>query len=118
MKKAFRIVLAALLLASMLLALTACGGSNEPETPADPAKAIVGQWKYKSGNYVYTFKDDGTGSYDAAGTLMEFTYEIDGENLSILYSGSSAPFKTTFSINGKELDVKDSNGNSTIYIRQ
>ena len=117
-KKILTIAVAALLLTAMLFALTACGGEKEPEAPADPAKAIIGSWKYKSGNYVYTFKEDGTGSYDAAGNLMEFTYEIDGENISILYSGSSSPFKTTFSINGNQLDVKDSLGNSTIYNKQ
>ena len=113
MKKTVRIVLSAMLLLAMLVVLTACGGdSNKEPEPVDPAKAIVGNWVYGSNSrYEYEFKEDGTGSY--AG--RNFTYTIDGDKISILYEGDSVPFETTFSIDGKKLDVKDSLGNSTIY---
>ena len=101
MKKMF---IAAFLFASVLL-LTGCG-----------KKGIVGKWAY--GSYVYTFNEDKTCTYDAAGALMECTYEVDGENLSILYKGNTVPFKTTFKIEGNKLHVMDSFGNDTVYTRK
>ena len=49
---------------------------------------------------------------------MECTYEVDGDKLSILYNGNSAPFETTYTIEGKKLNIKDSFGSDTIYERQ
>ena len=84
--------------------------------------SIVGSWKYESADYTYTFKEDGTGTYNALGTIMEFTYTIDetGEEkkISILYKGNTAPFETTFTIKDKELNIKDSFGKDTIYKKQ
>ena len=36
----------------------------------------------------------------------------------ILYDGNTAPFETTFSIDGKKLNIKDSFGNDTIYTKK
>ena len=84
------------------------------------ANGIVGKWETKLGSYsyVYTFNEDKTCTYDAAGTLMKGTYEIDGDKISILYDGNTAPFETTFSIEDNKLNVKDSMGNDTIYTRK
>ncbi|MBO4897120.1 MAG: hypothetical protein J5590_02325 [Clostridia bacterium] len=120
MKKFFAVILSA----ALLFSLFGCGGKNAAtETPAaedaQESSAIVGQWKndtYLPGTeFIYTFNDDGTGEYDAGGTLMKFTYEIDGENISILYDGNTAPFETTFQIDGDTLNVLDSLGNDTLY---
>ena len=75
--------------------------------------SIVGKWA--QGSYVYTFNEDKTCSYDVAGTIMNCTYEIDGDKISILYDGNTLPFETTFSIDGNKLNVVDSFGNDTIY---
>ena len=119
MKKTVRIVFSAVLLVAMLAVLSACGGgdgNNAGSAAAvDPAKAIVGNWVYGSNSsYEYEFKEDGTGSYYG----RTFTYTIDGEKISILYDGDSAPFESTFSIDGNKLDIKDSRGNSTIYTKK
>lgn len=82
----------------------------------DGGNSIVGKWAH--GSYVYTFNKDKTCVYDAAGTKMECTYEVDGEKLSILYKGNTAPFETTFTIDGKKLNIKDSFGSDTIYEKQ
>lgn len=74
---------------------------------------IVGKWA--NGSYVYTFNEDKTCSYDAAGTLMKCTYTTDGDKLSILYKESDVPFETTYSIDGSTLHVKDSFGNDVKY---
>ena len=90
-----------------IFSLTGCGKKEE---------SIVGKWAL--GSFVYTFNKDKTCQYDAAGTIMKCTYEIDGDKISILYKGDSVPFETTFSIDGDTLNVKDSLGNDTLYKRQ
>ena len=93
-----------------VIVLTGCKNRKEKKV------SIVGKWAFDS--YVYTFNEDKTCSYDAAGTLMKCTYEVDGDKLSILYDGNTAPFETTFSIDGKKLNIKDSFGNDTIYTKK
>lgn len=107
MKRGFKFLA---ILAFILVGVISLTGCNKAK------KTIVGKWAHDS--YVYTFNKDKTCSYDAAGTKMECTYEIDGENLSILYKGNTAPFKTTYSIDGDKLNVKDSFGSDTIYTRK
>ncbi len=75
---------------------------------------IVGKWEYQTGGYTYTFNEDGTGNFNGS----EFTYTVDGDKLSIMYTGNTVPFETTFTIDGNKLDIKDSLGNSTIYNRK
>ena len=100
-------VLATILLVVGVLSLTGCG---------EKKNTIVGKWAH--GSFVYTFNEDKTCSYDAAGTLMKCTYEVEGEKLSILYDGNTSPFETTYSIDGNKLNVKDSFGSDTIYERK
>ena len=84
-------------------------------------KGIVGVWKndttYTGYEFVYTFNEDGTGKYDAAGTIMEFKYTVDGDKLSITYTGDTSSFDTTYSIKDDTLNVLDSLGNDTLYKR-
>ena len=94
-----------------LISLTACGKKEEKKNP------IIGKWAYGE-SFIYTFNEDGTCSYDAAGTMMKCTYTTDGDKLSILYDGNTVPFETTFSIDGNTLNVKDSFGEDTIYKRK
>ena len=98
-----------LVLISMIV-LSGCGKKTKKNT-------IVGKWAHSSG-YTYTFNEDKTCSYDAMGTLMKCTYEIDGDKISIMYTGSTVPFETTYSIDGNKLNVIDSFGNDTIYTRK
>ena len=85
----------------------------------EAAAGIVGSWEYETGGYTYTFNADGTGTYDVgSGDPMKFTYTEDGTNLSILYDGNTAPFESTYSIDGNKLNIKDSFGSDTIYIKK
>ena len=102
-------LLLSVLFVAILFSLTGCGKKEEKTS-------IVGKWA--QGSYIYTFNEDKTCSYDAAGTLMKCTYEVDGDKLSILYDGNTAPFETTFSIDGNKLNVKDSFGEDTIYTKK
>ena len=49
---------------------------------------------------------------------MECTYEVDGDKLSILYKGNTAPFETTYKIDGNTLTIKDSFGSDVKYTRK
>lgn len=113
MKKAFAIVLTALLLAVTLVTFSACGNNKKEDENKNP---IVGSWKYEGGGYTYTFNEDGTGKYELGTSVMEFTYEIKEENkLSILYKNNTVPLETEYKIEGDTLNVIDSFGNDTIY---
>lgn len=110
LKNTIKIVsLISILLISVLI-LTGCENK-------EGSNSIVGSWKYATGNYTYTFNEDGTGNYDTGGTKMEFTYTVEDGKLSILYTGNTAPFETEYSIDGDTLNVVDSLGNDTLYKR-
>ena len=106
MKKTIKLMCSVLVLVGIVFLLAGCG-----------KKGIVGSWKHEQG-YVYTFKEDGTGNYSYGDAAMEFTYKVEDNKLSILYTGNTAPFETTFTIDGDTLTIKDSFDNDTIYKRQ
>ena len=94
-------------------------GNNQNNANVEPqASSIVGKWKFDDPNlgeaFVYTFNADGTGNYTASGN---FTYTVDGNNLSITYAASGATFETEFEISGDRLNIIDSFGDDTFYIR-
>ena len=120
----------------MIVSLAACGSSKTDGTnsttsttdskadsaasTAEPAgnSDILGSWEYESGGYTYTFNEDGTGVYDLGTSKMEFTYEVTDTELSILYTGNTDPMVLEYEIDGNKLDVKDSFGSDTIYIKK
>ena len=76
---------------------------------------IIGTWSYgSSSSFQYVFNDDKTCSY--AG--RNCTYSVDGDKLSILYDGDTAPFETTFRIEDDKLIIKDSFNNDVTYTRK
>ena len=83
---------------------------------ADP---IVGVWYSEDfyGAFVYTFKQDGTGSYDAAGTDMPFTYTAADGKLSIQYEDVDVPWETQFTVADGKLTVKDDLGEDVVYTK-
>ena len=104
-----RLFLTCILLLSVFI-ITACGNKNK----------LVGTWKndttFKGYEFVYTFNSDGTGKYDAAGTVMNFTYKTDGNKISFKYTDNDmATWDTTYSVDGKTLNIKDSNNEDTLY---
>ena len=104
-------LLAVFLVVAMCFALVGCGKVNS-------SKEIVGQWKNDETGYdfIYTFNEDGTGEYDAAGTIMKFKYTIDGNKISFKYTDEDMEtLDTIFSIDGDTLNVKDSNNEDTLY---
>ena len=112
MKKALIIGLIVILVLGGALALTILLKSQ-----ANKETSIIGSWKNNELNidFIYTFNADGTGNYNAAGTIMEFTYTTEGDDISILYKGDTIPFETKYSINDDTLNVIDSLGQDTLY---
>ena len=107
MKKTLLTIGIVLVLTLSVLILTGCGSE---------AKGVVGKWAYSS--FVYTFNDDKTGTYDAAGTLMKFTYEDDGTKLSILYEGNTAPLELKYRLEENKLIITDSFGSDVEYTKK
>ena len=111
MKKGFKGLLLILFLLVTVFTITACGKKKNE---------LVGTWKndttIKGYEFIYTFNEDGTGKYDAAGNVMKFTYKVDGDKISFKYDGEDmATWDTTFSVKGDTLNVKDSNNQDTLY---
>lgn len=88
--------------------------ADSGEISSADSGVLVGSWAHSSG-YTYTFLADGTGSYGLGDASMDFTYEVDGDQLSILYVGSTSPFVTTFRIEDNTLIILDSFGNEIPY---
>ena len=107
MKKIALTIALILIFATFVFVLTGCNEKTE---------GVVGKWAYTS--YVYTFNSDKTGTYDASGTLMQFTYEDDGEKLSILYTGSTSPLVLKYRIDGNKLIITDSFGSDVEYTKK
>lgn len=126
MKKLLSLALTLLLVLALTVSFAGCGKTDAPATDgsgvaadseaAAPAGAeLVGEWAYDS-NYIYTFNADGTGQYDAGGTIMPLTYEIpeDGQ-LSILFEGNTDPMVTEYKVEGDVLTILDSLNNEVVY---
>ena len=107
MKKTILTLAIILFLAVAVVILTGCGSKS---------KGLVGQWGYSS--YVYTFNEDKTGSYDAFGTVMNFTYEDKGDTVSILYEGNTSPLELKYRIEKDKLIITDSFGEDVEYTKK
>lgn len=121
MKKTVKALLVLAMLLSSLMFFAGCDNKKDDSKKDEDKKAsntIVGSWKYESGDYTYTFNEDGTGEYLISSTKMEFTYTTDSNKISILYKGNTAAFETEYAIDGDTLNIKDSFGKDTIYKRK
>lgn len=111
MKKNILIITLAIMLLISIVVLTGCEDKKD--------EGIVGSWSYNpygSTEYIYTFNADKTGSYNAGGTVMDFTYEDDGTKVSILYTGNTVAGSYEYRIeDGKKLFIKDSFGSELEY---
>ena len=80
----------------------------------------MGTWEYNQSGavYAYSFKDDKTGLYSVYGSEIPFTYEDDGQKVTILYNGSTAASAFEYKIEGNKLIIKDSFGNDVEYVKK
>ena len=109
MKKHFKILVFAAVLFLGVFMVTGCGKDKN---------TIVGSWAHDS--YVYTFNEDKTGNYDYgnSGKGMEFTYEDNGTELSILYTGNTEPLVLKYRKEGNKLIITDSFGKDVEYVKK
>lgn len=106
-KTSLKLIMAVVLLGGIFMT-SGCGRKD--------TNTIVGSWDHSG--FVYTFNKDKTGSYDALGNKMSFTYEDDGKKVSILYTGNTAASSYEYKIEGKKLIIKDSFGQDVEYTRK
>ena len=77
--------------------------------------ALIGSWEsIEAPGTVYTFNEDGTGTLDASGAVMNFTYTDKDGKLDITYEGASAPQTSTYTIKDGVLSITDNATQSTL----
>ena len=83
-------------------------------------KGVIGSWGAQFGEleYIYTFNKDKTGSYSYGDSSMDFTYEDNGTELSISYTGNTVPSVFKYRIEENKLIIKDSFNSDVEYIKK
>ncbi len=96
------------------------GGSQDAGRSGESkGTGIVGSWKFddSGASLVFTFNADKTGTYDLMGQKMDFTYNDDGADLNIKFSGDTNVTSTPYTLNGDTLTIKDASGADLVYKR-
>ena len=127
----------------MAMAFTGCSkisGEKAPET-TKAEDSLVGSWEMDLGDIestddieendaenieedielsldielVYTFNKDGTGDVSVMGETVDFTYEIDGDNIKMIasYEDEESTEEGTFEIDGNVLKLISEDGTVT-----
>lgn len=112
MKKTLLSIVLIVMLLATIFVLTGCENTEE---------GIIGSWSttYSGAEYIYTFNKDKTGMYSYGKTSINFKYEDNGSELSILYDGGTTPGGSyKYRIEENKLIVKDSFGKDVEYIRK
>lgn len=105
MKKTVKISAVVLALAMLAALLAACGSKS----------ALVGTWNSKDAEGTsITFKDDGTGSMDAAGLSMSFKYTEKDNKVELSRDGEELKFNYEYSIKDDTLSLKDEDTGVTL----
>ena len=87
-------------------------------TESNGSSSLVGSWEYADGGFTYTFNANGTGTYDAYGSVMNFTYTDNGASIEFTYEDVAAPTVLEYTIDGDTLIMKDSFGSDVTYIKK
>ena len=119
---------AVIILAAFVTAISFCsckGKTNSDQTTtaqsesaaANADQSIVGSWSLNlyGDEYVYTFNPDGTGTYNAAGKVMNLTYSIKDGIYYETFEGSTAPVKRAYRVENNQFIVEDSYGEEIVY---
>lgn len=96
------------------------GNENQASTVSEQSlDPLAGQWQSEElSDYIYTFNGDGTGKYDMAGKVLELNYATeDGKiTLTFLQEGYT-PVTLDYELDGDRLNIKDSFGKDTFYVK-
>ncbi len=90
-----------------VLCLAACGGSKS---------ALVGTWEsVEAPGASITFKADGTGSMDASGISVTFTYEDKDNTVKVINDlNKEQTIVYEYTIDGDKLSLKDKDTETTL----
>ena len=88
--------------------------ANEESEPS-----IIGSWEDAESGFdeTFTFNADNTGSYSIMGNESPYTYSLDGNSLSILYSDGT-DVKYTVTYDDVDLEMSDTFGNKITCIKK
>ena len=83
-------------------------------------KSIIGKWKSydTKDEYYYIFNKDNTCSYEMTVARLDCTYEINEDQLTILYNGNEKANNFKYRFDGEILIIKDENNNYSEFIKQ
>lgn len=127
MKKSIKILSIAAVLA-MICTFAACNKNDSETGESSTVSAvseqstndpIVGKWQSEQlPDYVYTFDADGTGQYDMAGNILDLTYTTEDGKITISFTADGyTPVTLNYELDGDKLNIKDSFGKDTFYVR-
>ena len=110
MKKIITVLLA------LSLGVISFSGCTKKDPPKEPDNPIVGEWEYEGGGYVYIFRPDGTGTYNYLEYSQDFTYETEGNVLTLSFEDSD-PRSLEFKLDGDTLTLTNNSGD-VVYNRK
>lgn len=126
MKKAIKL-LAVISAMATLCSFAGCNRNNEnsgnesqvssvSEQSLDP---LAGQWQSEElSDYIYTFNGDGTGKYDMAGKVLELNYATEDGKITLTFLEEGyTPVTLDYELDGDRLNIKDSFGKDTFYVK-
>lgn len=135
MKKTSKIIIALVTVFALGLLVAGCSCSNTdnksnstdgvvaPKSTndnrgGDTKGNIVGKWKFDDPrvNISYVFLEDGNGSYDYSGQVLDFTYTTTNTELTITFKkDNNAPLKSPYTVTNDTLTIKDASGKDLVY---
>lgn len=90
----------------------ACGSSNGSD---NNKSALIGTWEsVEAPGTSYTFGEDGKGSLDANGSVMNFTYTDKDGKLELTYDGTSSAQVSNYTIKDNVLSITDAEYGTTL----
>ena len=126
MKKSVRL----LAVVSALIMLCTFAGCNKNKGNTDnenqvstvseqPLDTLAGQWQSEElSDYIYTFNGDGTGQYDMAGKVLELNYATEDGKITLTFLEEGyTPVTLDYELDGDKLNIKDSFGKDTFYVK-
>ena len=103
-----------------MIALTLCVLLSASCLAACGAKsALIGSWdSIEAPGTVYTFNADGSGTLDASGSVLKFTYTDKDGMLTLTYEGSSTPQTSAYTVKDNVLSLTDTEYGTTLTYKK
>lgn len=122
MKRLIKILSIAAVLA-IICTFAACnkndGDTDSSDSERSANDTLTGQWRSEElSDYIYIFNENGSGAYNMGGNVVELNYSTENGKITInfLKEGYSS-VTLVYEMDGDRLNIKDSYGKDTFYIR-